>query len=248
MAYIKQIKSTDNVTYDMASFWLYPKSTLTLGASGLQYFNQTVGVTSGATTNANPVANQWFHIIRMNHADRAGYYTDLAFDFHANDIYIRTINNGTEIAWDKIAKINDIPSIGNGPICVLNIGTTSNGLGLTYNCMSNTKITDNDYYNPNFYFGKVILSDSSTSKGCIYVADDNSYIVATDEGISAESTFTSIIDSTRKGFLVPVTDSTHGAIFKDIYMMACAPVQYNKFKFADTGNKYLAGKAICLAD
>ena len=57
MAYIKQIKSTDNVTYDMASFWLYPKSTLTLGASGLQYFNQTVGVTSGATTNANPVAN-----------------------------------------------------------------------------------------------------------------------------------------------------------------------------------------------
>lgn len=57
MAYIKQIKSTDNVTYDMASFWLYPKSTLTLGVSGLQYFNQTVSATSGATTNANPVAS-----------------------------------------------------------------------------------------------------------------------------------------------------------------------------------------------
>ena len=57
MAYIKQIKSTDNVTYDMASFWLYPKSTLTLGISGLQYFNQTVGATSGVTTNANPVAS-----------------------------------------------------------------------------------------------------------------------------------------------------------------------------------------------
>lgn len=143
---------------------------------------------------------------------------------------------------------NQILTIGTGPICVLNIGTTSNGLGLTYNCMSSNKITDNDYYNSNFYFGKVILSNGSTTKGCIYVADDNSYIVATDEGISTESTFTSIIDSTRKGFLVPVTDSTHGAIFKDIYMMACAPVQYNKFKIADTGNKYLAGKAICLAD
>lgn len=139
-------------------------------------------------------------------------------------------------------------SIGSYPTCVLNIGTTSNGLGLTYKCMSNTEITDNDYYNPNFYFGKVILSNGSTSRGCIYVAHDNSYIVATDEGISTESTFTSIIDSTRKGFLVPVTDSTHGAIFKDIYMMACAPVQYNKFKIADISNKYLAGKAICLAD
>lgn len=143
---------------------------------------------------------------------------------------------------------NQTLTIGTGAICVLNIGTTSNGLGLTYNCMSSSKIPNNDYYNPNFYFGKVILSDGSTSKGCIYVADDNSYIVATDEGISTESAFTSIIDTTRKGFLVPVTDSTHGAIFKDIYMMACAPVQYNKFKIADTGNKYLAGKAICLAD
>lgn len=139
-------------------------------------------------------------------------------------------------------------TIGTGSTCVLNIGTTSNGLGLTYNCMPSGKITDNDYYNPNFYFGKVILSDGSIIKGCIYVADDNSYIVATDEGISTESTFTSIIDTTRKGFLVPVTDSTHGAIFKDIYMMACAPVQYNKFKIVDTSNKYLAGKAICLAD
>ena len=161
MAYIKQIKSTDNVTYDMASFWLYPKSTLTLGASGLQYFNQTVGATSGATTNANPVANQWFHIIRMNHANTAGYYTDLAFDFHANDIYIRTINNGTEIAWDKIAKINDIPSIGNGTVTITQNGTTKGTF--TMNQSGNTTIALTDTDKDTHYTAKLVTGKSKTN-------------------------------------------------------------------------------------
>lgn len=161
MAYIKQIKSTDNVTYDMASFWLYPKSTLTLGASGLQYFNQTVGATSGATTNANPVANQWFHIIRMNHADRAGYYTDLAFDFHANDIYIRTINKGTEIAWDKIAKINDIPSIGNGTVTITQNGKTKGTF--TMNQSGNTTIALTDTDKDTHYTAKLVTGNSKTN-------------------------------------------------------------------------------------
>lgn len=129
----------------------------------------------------------------------------------------------------------------------LSVGTTSKGVCICAQAVaSNTNTRDPHFYN--LYVGEITLLDGTTTKGCIYVNDDNSYIVATDEGISTESTFTSIIDSTRKGFLVPVTDSTHGAIFKDIYMMACAPVQYNKFKIVDTGNKYLAGKAICLAD
>lgn len=161
MAYIKQIKSTNNVTYDMASFWLYPKSTLTLGASGLQYFNQTVSATSGATTNANPVANQWFHIIRMNHADTAGYYTDLAFDFHTNDIYIRTINNGTEIAWDKIAKINDIPSIGNGTVTITQNGITKGTF--TMNQSGNTTIALTDTDKDTHYTAKLVTGKSKTN-------------------------------------------------------------------------------------
>lgn len=129
----------------------------------------------------------------------------------------------------------------------LSVGTTSKGVCICAQAVeSNTNTRDPHFYN--LYVGEITLLDGTTTKGCIYVNDDDSYIVATDEGISTESTFTSIIDSTRKGFLVPVTDSTHGVIFKDIYMMACAPVQYNKFKIVDTGNKYLAGKAICLAD
>ena len=129
----------------------------------------------------------------------------------------------------------------------LSVGTTSKGVCICAQAVE-YHINTRDPHFYNLYVGEITLLDGTTTKGCIYVADDNSYIIATDEGISTESTFTSIIDSTHKGFLVPVTDSTHGAIFKDIYMMACAPVQYNKFKIVDTGNKYLAGKAICLAD
>lgn len=163
MAYIKQIKSTDNVTYDMASFWLYPKSTLTLGISGLQYFNQTVGATSGVTTNANPVASQWFHIIRMNYADTAGYYTDLAFDFHANDIYIRTINNGTEIAWDKIAKINDIPSIGNGTVTITQNGTTKGTFTMNQSGNTTIALTDTNTDTDTHYTAKLVTGKSKTN-------------------------------------------------------------------------------------
>lgn len=129
----------------------------------------------------------------------------------------------------------------------LSVGTTSKGVCICAQAVaSNTNTRDPHFYN--LYVGEIILLDGTTTKGCIYVNDDNSYIVATDKGISEESAFVANINNTRKAYLVPATDSTNGGIFKDIYMMACAPVQYNKFKIVDTGNKYLAGKAICLAD
>lgn len=129
---------------------------------------------------------------------------------------------------------------------VCTYGKTSNGLAL---CIGSWAVTPSrNTWNFNFYVGDLVLPDGSVTKGCIYLADDNTHYIATDAGISSESTFTSVIDPTRKSFLVPVTDSTTGGVFKDIYLMANSPVQYNKLKIADTGNKYLCGKSICLAD
>lgn len=126
------------------------------------------------------------------------------------------------------------------------LGKTSKGdcFQLVSQSSSNTR---NNYFF-NYYLGDLVLPDGSVAKGCIYLADDNTHYIATDAGISSESTFTSVIDPTRKSFLVPVTDSTTGGVFKDIYLMANSPIQYNKLKIADTGNKYLCGKSICLAD
>lgn len=131
------------------------------------------------------------------------------------------------------------------PYYMFSIGKTSKGICIcAYSGASNSR--DPHFYN--LYIGEITLLDGTTTKGCIYVADDNSYIVATDNGISEEATFTAGIDNTKKAYLVPVTDSTTGAIFSDVYMMIKAPLQYNNMKIVDTDRKYLCGKAICIAD
>lgn len=126
------------------------------------------------------------------------------------------------------------------------IGKTSKGICICAYSGESSNTRDPHFYN--LYVGEVTHLDGTLTKGCIYVNDDNSYIVATDKGISSESAFVSNIDNTRKTYLAPATDSTNGGIFKDIYMMFSSPIQYNKMKIADTGNKYLCGKSMCLAD
>ena len=135
---------------------------------------------------------------------------------------------------------------GDSSFFTFSVGKTDKGICICAYSGKSSNTRDPYFYN--LYVGEVTLLDGTLTKGCVYVAYDNSYIVATDKGISSESAFVANIDNTRKAYLAPATDSTNGGIFKDIYMMACAPVQYNKFKIVDTGNKYLAGKAICLAD
>lgn len=131
------------------------------------------------------------------------------------------------------------------PYYMFSIGKTSKGICIcAYSGASNSR--DPHFYN--LYIGEITLLDGTTTKGCIYVADDNSYIVATDNGISEEAKFTAGVDNTKKAYLVPVTDSTTGAIFSDVYMMIKAPLQYNIMKIVDTDKKYLCGKAICMAD
>lgn len=130
--------------------------------------------------------------------------------------------------------------------CTLSVGKTNKGVCICAYSGGNVNTRDPHFYN--LYVGEIALLDGTTTKGCIYTADDNSYIVATDKGISEESTFVSSINNNKKVYLAPVTDSINGGIFKDIYMMFSSPIQYNKMKIADTGNKYLCGNAICLAD
>lgn len=83
----------------------------------------------------------------------------------------------------------------NTQYCTLSIGKTSKGVCIcAYSGASNSR--DPQFYN--LYIGEITLLDGTTTKGCIYVTDDNSYIVATDKGISSESAFVANIDNTKK--------------------------------------------------
>lgn len=126
------------------------------------------------------------------------------------------------------------------------LGKTSKGICICAYSGGNVNTRDPHFYN--IYVGEVTHLDGTTTKGCIYVNDDNSYIVATDKGISEESAFVSTIDNTRKAQLVAAADSTTGAIFNDIYMMFNTPLQYNKMKILGTGKTFLLGKSLYLAD
>lgn len=91
------------------SNWLNVNSTLSYGASGLNYFNQSTSTTSGATVNANPT-NDWYHILRMNHANGQGYFVDLAFCFHSDIAAFRRIAAGTEVGWKTFIHSGNIGS------------------------------------------------------------------------------------------------------------------------------------------
>lgn len=123
--------------------------------------------------------------------------------------------------------------------------TTNNGLAL---CLWNEPNDTRNTHDYNFFINNATNLDGSVTKQCIYLKDDNSYSVISDNGISEEPTFVSTIDNTRKAQLVAAADSTTGAIFNDTYMMFNTPLQYNKMKILGTGKIFLLGRSLCLAD
>ena len=83
------------------SDYLKANASIVFGRNELQYFNQYTGVTAGATNNANPKTN-WYHILRMNHANNSGCFVDLAIPFFDNRIQFRRITSGSDNGWRRV--------------------------------------------------------------------------------------------------------------------------------------------------
>lgn len=83
------------------SDYLKANASIVFGRNELQYFNQYTGVIAGATNNANPKTD-WYHILRMNHANNSGYFVDLAIPFFDNKIQFRRITNGSDNGWRRV--------------------------------------------------------------------------------------------------------------------------------------------------
>lgn len=83
------------------SDYLKANASIVFGRNELQYFNQYTGVTAGATNNANPKTD-WYHILRMNHANNSGCFVDLAIPFFDNKIQFRRITSGSDNGWRRV--------------------------------------------------------------------------------------------------------------------------------------------------
>jgi hypothetical protein len=64
------------------------------GWSGLNYFNINGTAGNAAKVNDTPTT-AWWHIIRCNHANSTGYYTDIAVPFNATSMYYKRITGGS---------------------------------------------------------------------------------------------------------------------------------------------------------
>ena len=79
------------------------------GANNLQYLNISLtNIRGTASTNGTPT-NDWYHIIRMNHGNSAGYFVDIATCFHSWNLWYRRIvsgavadNSTTNSGWVRI--------------------------------------------------------------------------------------------------------------------------------------------------
>ena len=92
-----------NVSLSVTNNRLNSNSEMTYGWNGINYFNLAGTAGAAAKTNDTPTT-AWWHILRFNHGNSAGYYTDLAVPFNDNTLYYKLVTSGTlqNGGWVKI--------------------------------------------------------------------------------------------------------------------------------------------------
>ncbi len=109
--------TTNNITvpYATTANKLINNNALTYGATGLQWFN--ISGTKGCVAKVNDTpTNGWWHILRFNHANTSGYYTDLAVPFNSDSLYWKCVRNGglAHDSWIQLLDTNNYSTILDG--------------------------------------------------------------------------------------------------------------------------------------
>ena len=100
---ITQCGSTLDVSISGGATYLSSSSRMDYGWNGLNYFNADLDAGCAAKVNDSPTS-AWWHILRFNHANSSGYYTDLAIPFNSDSIYWKTVRSGklAHSAWARV--------------------------------------------------------------------------------------------------------------------------------------------------
>lgn len=116
--------------------WLSAYTSIDYGANGLQYFNTSLTTRGTASTNGTPT-DDWYHIIRMNHANNGGYYVDFATCFHSWNMWYRRVVNGSDQGWVRILDSENSSVSGGGSSWGSSITVKINGTSKTLTIPSN---------------------------------------------------------------------------------------------------------------
>ena len=90
----------------LSSRRLLSNSEFAKGNNFLQYFNFIPNYTS-VIGNAGPSIGDWYHIIRMNHGNNAGFFVELAAHFYDKGVFYRSVSSGSvNTNWKRFLTHN----------------------------------------------------------------------------------------------------------------------------------------------
>lgn len=133
-----RISITGNAATATTAQYLASNSRMDYGWNGLNYFN--INGTAGTAVKANNTpTTAWWHILRFNHANSSGYYTDLAVPFNANSLYYKRVAAGALAngKWVRILDELNYTSYVNPANFVTSLGTNGNYVTWTKNGTTN---------------------------------------------------------------------------------------------------------------
>ena len=132
------ISITGNAATATTAQYLASNSRMDYGWNGLNYFN--IYGTAGTAVKANNTpTTTWWHILRFNHANSSGYYTDLAVPFNDNSLYYKRVAAGALAngKWVRILDELNYTSYVNPANFVTSLGTNGNYVTWTKNGTTN---------------------------------------------------------------------------------------------------------------
>lgn len=132
------VSITGNAATATTAWYLASNSRMDYGWNGLNYFN--INGTAGTAVKANNTpTTAWWHILRFNHANSSGYYTDLAVPFNANSLYYKRVAAGALAngKWVRILDELNYTSYVNPANFVTSLGTNGNYVTWTKNGTTN---------------------------------------------------------------------------------------------------------------
>lgn len=128
------ISITGNAATATTAQYLASNNRMDYGWNGLNYFN--INGTAGTAVKANNTpTTAWWHILRFNHANSSGYYTDLAVPFNANSLYYKRVAAGALVngKWVRMLDELNYTSYVNPANFVTALGTNGNYVTWTKN-------------------------------------------------------------------------------------------------------------------